>query len=137
MCGVDEVRNQWLEKNVDLKMLAERIRAFFHETDFETTVKKTRGEYLILAICKIPNLRLDVVVKILGQPDDFTVDFSAGGGKGYFSRSMIAGFLTTMFGGGYLVSRETRKQEILDMFENDFWRHTQIQVGDLVNSATT
>lgn len=133
---VDEVNSQWLEKNVDLNMLAERIRPFFHETEFETTVEKMQEGYTIQAVSKIPNLRLRINVKILGRPNDFTVEYSAGGKGGYFSSSMIAGYLTTMFGGGYLLSRESRKRETLDALENDFWRHTQIQVADLVDSAT-
>jgi hypothetical protein len=131
-----KVEKQWLEKNVDLNTLAERIRPFFHETDFETVVEKIQEGYMIQANCKIPNLRLRIEVKIVGQPNDFTVEFSAGSRGGYFSPSMIAGYLTTMFGGGYLVSREAKKREALDMLENDFWKHTQMQVADLVNSAT-
>ena len=130
-----EVRNRWLEKNVDLSVLTERISPFFHETDFETTVEKTQEGYVIRAVSKIPNLRLGINVKILGRPNDFTVEFSAGGKGRFFSSSMIAGYLTGMFGGGYLVSREAKKRETLDVFENDFWRHTQMQVADLVDSA--
>lgn len=129
------MKNQWLEKNVDLGMLAERIRPFFHETDFETRVEKMQGKCIIQAVSKIPNLMLRINVKILGHPNDFTVDFSASGKGGYFSPSMIVGYLTAMFGGGYLVSREARKQEALHVLESDFWRHTQIQVADLVDSA--
>ena len=129
-----KVEKQWLEKNVDLNTLAERIRPFFHETDFETIVEKIQEGYMIQANCKIPNLKLRIEVKMLGQPNDFAVEFSAGSRGGYFSPSMIAGYLTTMFGGGYLVSRETKKREALDMLENDFWKHTQMQVADLVDS---
>jgi len=131
-----KVEKQWLEKNVDLNTLAERIRPFFHETDFETVVEKIQEGHMIQAISKIPNLKLKIDVKILGQPDDFTVMFSTGSRRGYFSPSMIAGYLTTIFGGGYLVSREVKKREALDMLEDDFWKHTQMQVADLVNSAT-
>lgn len=130
------MKNQWLEKNVDLNMLAERIRPFFHETDFEITVEEMQEGYMIQTVCKIPNLQLRINVKILGRPNDFTVEFSAGGKGGYFSRSMIAGYLTAMFGGGYLISSEAKKRETLDVLENDFWRHTQMQVADLVDSAT-
>lgn len=133
---VDEVRNQWLEKNVDLNALTERIRPFFSETDFETTVEKVQEGYSLQAVSKIPNLKLRINVTILGQPNDFTVDFSAGGGEGYSSLSMIAGYLTAMFGGGFLISREARKRETLDLLESSFWRHTQVQVADLVSSAT-
>jgi hypothetical protein len=131
-----KVEKQWLEKNVDLNALAERIRPFFHETDFETMVEKKQEGYIIQANSKIPNLMLKIDIKILGQPDDFTVEFSTGSRGGYFSPSMIAGYLTTIFGGGYLISREAKKREALDMLENDFWKYTQMLVADLVNSAT-
>lgn len=134
--GVNELWDQWLEKNVDLTLLVERMTPFFHETDFETTVEKIREGYMIKAISKISTLNMRINVKIVGQPNDFKVEFSTGGKGGFFSPSIIVGYLTTMFGGGYMVSREARKRETLDMLERDFWKHTQMQVADLVNSAT-
>lgn len=130
------MKNQWLGKNVDLGMLAERIRPFFPEVDFDTTVERIREGYVIQAVSRIPNMKLEIGVWIEGGPNDFTVEFSAGGKRGYFSPSMILGNLTTMFGGGYLISREAKRQEALDILERDFWRHTQMRVADLVDSAT-
>ena len=129
------MKDQWLEKKVDLRLLADRIKLFFHETDFETTLEEARKGYTISAVCKIPNLRLRIEVKVLGQPNDFTVEFLSGGTKGIFSPSMIVGHLTSLFGGGYLVVRETRKREALDKLESDFWKRLQMQVADLTNSA--
>ena len=129
------MKDQWLEKKVDLRLLADRIKLFFHETDFETTLEEARKGYTISAVCKIPNLRLRIEVKVLGQPDDFTVEFLSGSNRGVFSPSMIVGHLTSFFGGGYLVLRETRKRETLNMLESDFWKHMQMQVADLTNSA--
>lgn len=130
------MKGQWLEKNVDLSMLAEHICAFFDEIDFEIAVEETQEGYVIQAESKIPNLKLRVNVKILGGPNDFTVEFSTGSRGGYFSPSMITGYLTAMFGGGYLISREAEKRETLDVLEKDFWSHTQMQVADLAGSAT-
>ena len=132
---VGEVKNQWLEKNVDLGMLVERIRPFFHEMDFETTLEEVQKGYVIQAVSKIPSLRLRIDVDVFGQPNDFSVEFLSGGKRGIFSPSMIAGYLTSLFGGGYLILKETRKQEVLDTLESDFWKHVQMQVADLVNSA--
>ncbi|MCK5592947.1 hypothetical protein KAI31_02495 [Candidatus Bathyarchaeota archaeon] len=129
------MKSQWIAKNVDLNILTERIKSFFHETDFETAVEEMQQGYLIRAVSKIPNLRLKINVRIEGRPNDFMVGFSTGGKGGYFSLSMIVGYLTTMFGGGYLISREAQKQGNLNMLENDFWRHTEIQVANLVDSA--
>lgn len=129
------MKTQWVGKNVDLSMLAERITPFF-ETDFETAIERVTEGYVIRAISKIPNLKLKINVGILGRPNDFTVEFSTGSKSGYFSLSMIIGYLTAMFGGGYLLSRGAREQGTLEMLENDFWRHTDMQVADLVNSAS-
>ena len=131
------MKNQWLGKNVDLGILAERVRPFFQETDFETTLEEEQKGYTIRAVCKIPNLRRRIDVKIAGQPDDFTVEFLSGGSGRVFSPSKIAGFLTSLFGGGYLVLRETQRHESLDTFERDFWKHVQLQVADLAGSAAT
>ena len=131
------MKDQWVGKNVNLKMLTERVRPFFDELDFETNTERIQDGYLIQAVSKIPNLRLRVDVRIVGRPNDFVVEFSAGGKGGRLSLSMIVGYLTTMFGGGYLVSREAQKQETVETFENDFWRHADMQIGDLVGSATS
>lgn len=130
------MKNQWLGKNVDLSMLAERVKPFFSRTDFETTVEGIQEGYIIQAVSKIPNLKFGISATIFGRPSDFTVEFCAGSGGGYFSPTTIAGYLTAMFGGGYLVSREAQKREALDKLENDFWRHVQVQVADLAGSAT-
>ncbi|UCE28903.1 MAG: hypothetical protein JSV85_06485 [Candidatus Bathyarchaeota archaeon] len=129
------MRSQWIAKNVDLRILTERIKQFFPETDFETAVEGIQQGYLIRAASKIPNLRLKTTVRIQGRPNDFMVEFLAGGKRGYLSLSMIVGYLTTMFGGGYLISKEAQKQENLDMLENDFWKHVDLQVADLVDSS--
>ena len=129
------MRNQWLEKNVNLSLLAKRIKPFFSETDFETMIEEMQEGYLIKTVSKIPNLDLTITVTIQGRPDDFTIAFSSGAKGGYFSLSMIVGFLTGMFGGGILVSREASKRETLDALEKDFWKHTQMRVADLADSA--
>ena len=130
------MRNQWLEKNVDLHLLAENIKPFFGETYFENTIEEIQEGYLIQAVSKIPNLKLGITVTIQGRPNDFTIEFSSGTKRGHFSPSIIVGSLTEMFGGGFLISREAKKQEILDGLEKDFWKHTQMRVADLADSAS-
>lgn len=130
------MRIQWVEKGVDLSMLVERIRQFFHDLDFEASLEKVQEGYVIQAVSKIPNLRLRINVNVLGGPNDFTVEFLSGGKGGYFSPSMVAGYLTSMFGGGYLVRRGAERREVLDRVESWFWRHVQMQVAELVGSAT-
>ena len=129
------MKNQWLKKSVDLTLLTERLRSFFNETDFKTTIEELQEGSLIQAVSQIPNLSLRTSVKIIGRPDDFSVEFSAGSER-YSSLSMIVGYVTVMFGGGFLISREAKRREALDKLENAFWRYTQKGVADLVDSAT-
>lgn len=129
------MKNQWLDKSVDLRLLADRVKFFFPAPDFETTLEEGQKGYTIRAVCKIPKLRQRIEVKVLGQPDDFTVEFLSGGSGRVFSPSKIAGYLTSLFGGGYLVLRETQRYESLGRFESDFWKHVQLQVADLADSA--
>ena len=134
--GVGEVQIQWVEKSVDLSMLVERIRPFFHDLDFETSFEKVQEGYVIQAVSKIPNLQLRINVNVLGEPNDFTVEFLSGGKGGYFSPSTVVGYLTSIFGGGYLVRRGAERREALDRLESWFWRHVQMQVAELAGSAT-
>lgn len=130
---VDRVKNQWLDKKMDLNALVNRIKLFFPLGEFEVSLEKVRERHVIDAHSKIPNLKLNVQVSVLGTPDDFIVEFSAGGES---SREKIAGHLTTMFGGSYLISRGAKKRELLDRLEKDFWKHTQLAVADLAGSAS-
>ena len=130
------METQWLEKNVDLRTLVERIRAFLHDMDFETSLEEIQEGYVIQAVNKIPNLQLRIGVNVHGGPNDFTVEFLSGDKGGYFSSSMIVGYLTSIFGGGYLIRNEARRREALDMLESQFWKHVQMQVANLIGSAT-
>lgn len=132
---MDTVKNQWLGKNVDLTVLAERTRPFFPDADFQTAMEEVPGGYALHVASRIPSLPLRIDVSVSGHPNDFTVEFWAEGQTRISSPSMIAGHLTSMFGGGYLILRDTKRREALDLLERDFWKHVQIQVADLVNSA--
>jgi len=133
---VDEVKIQWLEKGLNLNMLVESIRSFLLGMDFETSLQKVQEGYLIKSDSKIPNLQLRINVNILGGPDDFTVDFLAGHQGGSFSLSIVAGYLGSIFGGGYLIRRQAGRRETLDIIESRFWKHVQTEVADLAGSAT-
>lgn len=129
------MRTQWVEKSLDLSMLVENIKQFFHDLDFEVSYEKVQEGYVIQADSKISKLRLRINVNVLGGPDDFAVEFLSGSKGGFFSRSMVAGYLTSMFGGGYLIRRSSERRELLDKVEGWFWKHVQVQVAELAGSA--
>lgn len=134
-----EVRDQWRGSNVDLYQLSEGVKEFFTDRQFEVNVEPRKGEgYVIEAkTASLLNVKLIIEVSIYGAPNDFTIEYVAGKKKkGYYSPSMIAGYLSTMLGGGILIRSEFKLQEALDKLEKAFWEHVDGQVARLSRSMT-
>jgi len=131
------VKDRWIGNNIDLSALSEGVRKFFTDSQFETELQQTENGYKIKAATeKILNVQLLIIVEITGKPNDFSVEFTAGKQrKGFFSLSMIIGYITTILGGGSILLSEVKLKEALDKLEKMFWTHVDTQVSELTNSA--
>lgn len=131
------MKDRWVGNNIDLNILSERIKKFFTDSQFQTKLDQTKNGYRIEAATeKILNAQLNLLVEITGQPNDFTVDFTAGKQrKGFLSPSMIIGYITTTLGGGNVLLSEVKLRETLEKLEKMFWTHVDTQVAELTNSA--
>jgi len=115
------MQKKWTDKNVDLVLLATHIGNFFKKGDFEAIKGEIPNGYQIFAE-NSPYFRLDgyVSVTIEGKPDDFTIKLElCREGK----RSLTPLLLTTMFVGGYFLSKKLRSDEDWMRLEKEFWRH--------------
>jgi hypothetical protein len=115
------MQKKWTDKNVDLVLLATHIGNFFKEKDFEAIKGEIPNGYQIFAE-NSPYFRLDgyVSVTIEGKSDDFTIKLElCREGK----RSLTPLLLTTMFVGGYFLSKKLRSDEDWMRLEKEFWRH--------------
>jgi len=131
-----KMRDQWRENNVDLNKLSEGVKQFFNRGHFQSKLEKTGNGYRIEAATeKISNVQLQISVDILGEPNDFSIEFIADKRKGFFSPLMIAGYIATALGGGIIFRSEMKLQEALDKLEKEFWSHVDEQVALLTNSA--
>lgn len=131
------MKDQWRGCNVDLRLLTERTIQFFNDRRFEITLKQIPNGYEFEAATeKILDTRLEIIVRIYGQPNDFTTEFIANKGKETFSLSMIIGYLTSSFGGGSLLRADVKLKESLNKLEKMFWEHVDRQVAQLTQSAT-
>ena len=131
--GVSKMQERWVGKNVDLPLLSEHIENFFRDKGFRTTKDGSAPEYTLSAK---PQHSVSIIghvtVKILGDPNDFLIEFSTSG----HSRSTVKlGFITTIFGGGSLVLRGLKSQEALEKLEKDFWVHVEDVIVHLTNST--
>jgi len=131
------VRDQWLGNNIDLNLLSQAIKQFFTERQFETSLQKTQEGYKIEADTeKILNTQLKIIVEIFGEPNDFSIEYTADKKrKGFFSPSMIMGYVTSVLGGGSFLLSEVKLRETLEKQEKIFWTHVDDQVAKLTNSA--
>lgn len=121
--GVSKMQERWVGKNVDLSLLRERVENFFKDKGFRTTKDWSASEYTISAK---PQQGVGIIgrvtVRILGDPNDFLIEFSTS----KHSRSAVRlGFMTTIFGGGSLILRGLKSQEELEKLEKDFWAHVE------------
>lgn len=118
-------------------MLSEGIQQFFAERQFETKLETTKHEQKIEASTrKILNTQLTITVDVKGNPNDFTVEFTNNPKKkGFFTPSMITGYITSGIGGGAILRSELKLRESLDKLEKTFWTHVDELVQRLTNSA--
>jgi len=116
------MEKRWTNKNVDLVLLATQIGNFFKERDFEVIKGETPTGYHIFAE-NSPDFKLVgyVSVAIEGKPNDFAVKLElCNEGK---KRSLAPVLLTTMFLGGYFLTRRLRSEEDWMKLEKEFRTH--------------
>ena len=131
------MRDQWRGSNVDLTQLTEGVKQFFSDRQFEVKLVKTGEGYVIEAQTEsVLNVRLRIEVNIYGEPNDFTIEYVVDKKrKGFYSPSMIVGYLSTIFGGGLIFRSEFKLQEALEKLEKAFWEHVDSQVAKLSRST--
>jgi len=125
------LKDCWVGNNVDLNLLSQRVKQFFIENQFEINLEQTHDIYRIEA----SHFQFNVMVKVYGGPNDFTLEFIPNKKTRGFSLSMILGYLTSFFGGGSLLLRDVKLQEAINEVEQKFWEHMDKQVAELINSA--
>lgn len=116
------MEKRWMNKNVDLVLLTTHIGNFFKERDFGAIKGETSAGYYIFAE-NSSHFRLDgyVSIAIEGSPDDFTVKLKLCTERKKHSFTPI--LLTTMFLGGYFLSKKLKSEENWMKLEMEFWRH--------------
>jgi len=125
------LKDQWIGNNVDLNLLSQSVNQFFTENQFEPKLEQTHDRYRI----KASNFEFKITVNIYGRPNDFTIEFIPNKKTRGFSLAMMVGYITSFLGGGALLVRDARYQEVMNKVEQTFWEHVDRQVAELKNSA--
>lgn len=122
---------RWVGKNVDLKLLSECAGDFFKDKGFKIRIDGSDSEYkILLGFQHALEGHENVDIRILGNPNDFVVEFSA---DRRARSAILFGYVTTLFGGGSLLLRGLKSLEGLKKLEKEFWVHIENCVERLTN----
>jgi len=126
------MKDRFVGRNVDLRLLTERLKLFFLKRNF-TVVERKVAEGREIIVNPPPRERIvdRITVSVTGDREDFSVKFIAG------SHSHIykwVGQLTTLFGGGILFSRGFESESALERLERNFWLYVDETVESLAET---
>lgn len=90
---------------------------------FKIRIDESAGEYKIF-LGSQPALKRhnNVDIRILGNPNDFIIEFSADRGA---RSTILFGYWTTLIGGGNLLVRGLKSLERIRRLEKEFWMHIE------------
>jgi len=123
------LKYEWTGKNVSIDELVEHIKVFFTENDFKVGVDKSNGSYHVTATSnfRVEKTKLFVTVKVSGEADDFTIEFTPNKGM---NAVWMTSSLTSLFGGNWFLLRNLRLKEKLDRIERSFWSYIGLVIAD-------
>lgn len=123
------MQDRFVARNVDLRLLTERLILFFWKRNF-AVVKRKVVEGWEITVNPPPRDRIvdRITVAVTGDREDFSVKFITG------SHSRVykwVGHLTTLFGGGILFSKGFESELALEKLEREFWVYVDETVEGL------
>jgi len=128
------MEDQWVNKNVDLSVLNNRLVQFFEKRSFVASQESSEEKFHIVARPRrFHDVLEEIHVHVTGQPDNFKVRFDAGS---HSSELVRFGILTTVFGGGRLTLKGLKSQEALEKLEREFWIYLDRAIWSLANLAS-
>ncbi|MEM2292374.1 MAG: hypothetical protein QXX41_03770 [Nitrososphaerota archaeon] len=119
---------RWIDKNVDLGLLVEKVQSFLVENGFKANVEKFKDGWIIVATKHFSGEPKSISIKFLGSPNDFTIDFS--GAKYKHDLRLLLPFIN-FIGLGVFFRRELEFMDFLKVFEDDFWVYVEKTIDAL------
>ena len=126
------VKSSWVKKNVDLSLFSDQIEIFLRSKGLKTRRNVLEEGYALLGTMSLPDRYGSVIVRILGNANDFEVEFILNKP----ARSPTKwGHLITLFGGGSILLRNMKSREAIEKLEREFWILVSEAVTKLSGSA--
>jgi len=119
---------QWIKKSVDLSLLSADVAEFLKRKGFRSEKTEVVKGFLVYGKASSGG---GVIVRILGEPDDFAVELESGVARS----SIILGSSTVVFGGGGGLLRGLKSKEALEKLQSEFWIYMEDLVARLEGSG--
>ena len=123
----------WTNRNVDLKLFWEKMREFFEENDFETTVDQSEDTcHLVAEGSTEYRINGQVTVTLTGNPQDFSIVLELERKNRKYPIPMT---LAASFGFGLLLRDEFKSDEAFLDLRRDLWAFADRTAINLTGSA--
>jgi hypothetical protein len=115
-------------------MLSERVTQFFREKQFGTIAREGKEGFVVTAFPKyFHEISEEIIVRIIGSSDDFSVKFVAGSHSNNLVRY---GTFLSLFGAGFMVVKGLKSLEEIEKLERKFWVYVDETIGQLAGSSS-
>jgi len=122
---------RWVGRNVNLDSLSRYIERFLEDRNFKTRKRGLAGGFIVEGVSRQQRgLLVKVVVRILGDPNDFSVELGRDE-RAHTRLYNVFGPFMTLFGGGFILARNLKRQDILDRLETEFFVFVEEKVDYL------
>jgi hypothetical protein len=127
------MQERWIGKDVDLKILCNKIREFLGNKGVEAQKFETDEKVGLVGVAREVEAE-KVKISITGSPKDFVVNFES---PVFDDFSKFSAQFLAFFGLGFLVYKKVKKFDYYQSLEEDFWAFLAEAVSDLTNSASS
>jgi hypothetical protein len=116
------MQKSWINQNVNIQTLTEKITEYLEREEFDITVYKENEGYSIIAN-NSPKHEIEdgITIHVNGQPNGFLIKIEEN--RREKERFIIPPLLTTMFGGGYFLLKKLKAEEKYMEFTREFWQN--------------
>jgi hypothetical protein len=129
---VKDVEKRWIDRNIDLSLLCDQFGIFLRKKGFKTSKIYVKPRYEVVGTFPKELYSYEIVVLIHGRPEDFVLKLALKDQAGIFQKLSS---LSALFGGGSLVLKSLRSQELFDKLEEEFWVFAEETVANMATDA--